>query len=65
MHAGHEKQKTIRTEPDIGVSPEGLGVETPDFGVGSWGLNEILLYPINAQEYEMKTISKVVNFQCL
>ena len=38
------------TRLTIGVNPQGLGVATPDFGVGglwgSWGLLEILLYTI-------------------
>ena len=52
-----------RTQSVIGVNPEGSGVATPpDFGMG---LHEILLYPTmyTVQEYEMRTLYKVVTFQ--
>jgi len=47
----------------IDVNPGGWGSRSPDLGMGVVGfpLNTIISY--NAQEYETKTLSKVVSFQ--
>ena len=53
------------TLESIGINTGGLwGHDLQDFwDRESLGLYEILIYPYNAQESEMRTLSKVVTFQ--